>query len=271
VWYDYSSNQHRYNSFCDEWDLCSEFGGSDASVHVLDGDNDNDALPSMLLPEDSIPDDHNQREYSLAADLQCVYDWQGSCSYENYQFIDTIEDRLYFHFGFDKIGQATAPTKLMKWTMDHEIVGNGHWLDLLPLSTANPQAGVQDAICNFFGYMSTSNSISNMPIELYDLCHLNEHLQHIFAEVRVQCVVLGKLLYYLIRPKACEKVEETKYELGLISAAATIKIFCHEWGPDLVSIASQLLCRGIAFNTFIHADVGHPAPHFIPHYSGLGY
>ena len=275
VWYDYSSNQRRYDSFRDEWDLCSEFGDSDASVRVLDGDDDDDddddALPSTLLPEDSIPDDHNQGEYSSAADLQRVYDWQGSCSYENYQFIDTIEDRLYFRFGFDKIGQAAAPTKLMKWTMVREILGNGRWLDLLPLNTANPQAGVQDAICNFFGYMSTSNSISDMPIELYDLCHPNEHLQRIFAKVRVRRVVLGELLYYLIRPKACEKVEETKYELGLISAAATIEILRHEWGSDLVSIASQLLRRGIAFNTFIHADVGHPAPHFIPRYSGLGY
>jgi hypothetical protein len=110
-----------------------------------------------------------------------------------------------------------------------------------------------------------------MPIELYDLRHPDEHLQRIFANVCVRRAVLGETLYYLIRLKGYEKVEETGYELGLISAAATIEILRREWGPDLVSIALQLLHRGIAFNTFIHANAGHPARPFIPRYSGLGY
>jgi hypothetical protein len=276
VWDDYSSNQRRYDPFRDEWDLCSEFGDSDVPVHddgieASDVDDSDIAPPSILLPEDSIPADHNEGEYSSAADLTRVYDWQGSCSYENYQFLDTIEERAYFRFGFDKIGEVAAPTKSIKWSMVREILGNGRWLDFLPVTIANPQAGVQNTLCSFFGYMSASNTVSDMCPELYDLCHPDEHLQRIFANVRVRCAVLGETLYYLIRPKAYEKVEETAYELGLISAAATVEILRHEWGPDLVSIAWQLLHRGIAFNTFIHANAGQPARLIIPRYSGLGY
>ena len=50
-----------------------------------------------------------------------------------------------------------------------------------------------------------------------------------------------------------------------------MEILRHEWGPEIVSIANELLNRGIAFNLFVHAPVGKLACPVLPRYAGLGY
>ena len=166
-------------------------------------------------------------------------------NYEPFNFIDTIEDRVYYHFGFHKIGIVATAVKQMKLQMMQEILGNGHWRDhLLPeLRGVDPSAKDQDAICSFFGYMSASNNVSDMPVEIYDLHHPDTHLQSLFTRVQLWSAILHGKPYHLIQPVHCKKVEEAHFELGLTSAAATMEILHHEqWGPELVSIAEQSLC-----------------------------
>ena len=113
--------------------------------------------------------------------------------------------------------------------------------------------------------MSASNNVLDMPVEKYDLHHPDTHLQLLFTRVQLQSAILHGKPYHLIRPVHCQKVEEAHFKLGLTSAAATMEILHHEqWGPELVSIAEQLLNRGISFNLFIHAPVGKPACPVLP-------
>lgn len=285
VWYDYGPKQRKYDSFRDEWDLCSEFDPSDAPCYDDESDNDNNSVvdgeasgeegndtapPFILLPDDTSLD-HNEGHYSSTVDLQRVLVRHSVYNYDTFNFMDTIEDRVYYRFGFHSIGIVAPPAKQIKWRMAREMLGNGRWSEYLQLYGVDPSAKDQDAICNFFGYVSASNNISDMPVELYDLCHPDTHLQALFTKVRLRYAVLQGKTYQLIRPVRCENVEDAQFELGLTSAATTLEILRHEWGPDLISIAKQLLDRGIPFNLFIHASIGKPTCHFLPRYAGLGY
>jgi hypothetical protein len=82
--------------------------------------------------------------------------------------------------------------------MVREILGNGRWPDYLQLNGVDPSENDQDAICSFFGYMSASNNVSDMHVDIYDLHHPDTHLQSLFTRVQLNSAILHGKPYYLI-------------------------------------------------------------------------
>ncbi|KAG5649199.1 hypothetical protein H0H81_005468, partial [Sphagnurus paluster] len=212
VWEDYGDQQRRYNAFCNEWDLCSEFGKDDPyysdddhEAPLLDfpllrvgvDQNDDIEMPTRLLPEEPL-------NLPLGPD-RSVYDLQQEDpedAPDAYQFSDTAEDRAYYRFGFvNPVAQIAPPVtshQPTSWNFCREYLGNGRWLGTVSVSSsAAPPPEVQASMCIFFDFLLHSNKIDDIPDEIFDARtqRLDTGLVHLQSEH------IDGTKYYFLRPK----------------------------------------------------------------------
>jgi hypothetical protein len=263
-WEEFGSNQRRYNSFRDEWDLCEAFDPTDQPDDVDEGDDqdgDLDAHHFPLLPEENLPHipDGNEGVYSSSTDLQRIHGVQDPDD-QVVEFDDATDALAYYRFGFvDPIGIVEEPRTKPDWKTVQKWLGNAWQVDA--------SKTVKESICIFFGYLTSAKSLSHVPRELYDLRQDDADVHR--RKIRIRCETMGDRRHYIVTPRSTEQVE---FELVLASAASVVQMVRQCWGPGLVQIAHELLNRGIPFHTCIR---GHPhmrlPPKPINRYGGLGY
>jgi hypothetical protein len=268
IWGDYAPAQRRYDSFCNEWDLCPAL----APNAEPDGDGDGDdgfdfygepVLPPSLLPEDDpshLPN-NNEGPYSSTADLQRIHGTR-NVEHSVVEFAGTLDALAYSHFGFmEPITPLRDPRYRMDWVTIVKLLAC-HWQSFPPASER-----VRDAMAIFFGYLISVKSAADMPPEYLDLLRSDSPVHRQTVNIRRE--TLGSKDYYILSPKFAA---DPPFELAVTSPALVVEILRDQWGPDLSAIAHQLLIRGIAFNTFIRGSARPQTPEMlVARFSGLGY
>ncbi|KAJ6587821.1 hypothetical protein B0H10DRAFT_1961287 [Mycena sp. CBHHK59/15] len=170
MWSDYTPNHRMYDSFEDQWDLCT------ALTLAEEPENDDDDEPDEALDndlEDQFPEfpnvptglllDEQLGEHSTADDLECSHDLSKDDSsadtpYEPYHDMSEIP---YCRFGF------TEPSSSIQYAenphADHccKALGDEHW----PLL----QQTLKQNVPALLAFISAAKSIHDVPKELLDL------------------------------------------------------------------------------------------------------
>src|ERR1700722_1053446 len=285
-WEEYGSNQRRYDSFRDEWDLCTAFAPLDEPDIDDDGSDNDDYFQSGPLPPDPgtshsspplpdipsvLPDpqnipDHREGAYSSTADLRRIYATQDSDDHP-FHFDDHLDDLAYYRFGFvPPVGRVEAPQNLPQWHVVIKILGHG-WIE----GPAEPSRNVRDAMAPFFGYLLRAQSLTDVPSDMYDLRQAEAEVNQSW-KIPVHREIFGDKSYYFISSTFTGSAADTQIELALTSAASVLEIVRRRWGPNVIDIMQQLLNRGIPFNSCIrNPTLASLPPTRPPRYNGLGY
>jgi hypothetical protein len=259
IWGDYSAKQRRYDSFRNEWDLCVNFDPTEQSGDdSYDMDDEDYEYPPLL--EENLDNQLPEGGYSSVADLHRVHNTQNHevPPAETIPLNDCLEDLAYYRFGFvNPIGTVAGPSKKPDWRTLCKWLGNA-----MDETCPRPSASITDSLCTFFGYLTSANSLRDIPQGIYDL----RSGEIIFGGVRIRHENLSGRSYYVLSS------DLYAFRVLLTSAASALEVVRRQWGPDYVSIATGLLKRGIAFNICFQEAPHFPAlAKFVPGFTGLGY
>lgn len=245
-WDLYGSNQRRYDSFNDEWDLCSEFGPPDDDDDDDSDDSDDDGY---RYPEDVIeplptyePPPPAINAYSTVSDLRCDINTLDPPPFEVNPEIpyDTLEDAVYLRFGLQCDHSVPIGNQAVAWNFVQELLGDGRWI--IKSKTDVSTAG-QDLMRRFFGYLSTSTKIADIPTPLYDLRQMASDINCLPQNTKIH-VVHGNPTYYVFVPT---EASDTQFLVAVESAAMAVEIIRRVWDRDNMSLIEALLARCIPF------------------------
>lgn len=302
LWSNYNRSQRRYDSFNDEWDICTDFGDGDpdsdddyesdselmewfqgSSVDHTDTPHhedesggaistrtsDNHSIPSELLPDSPHEQNLLEGEYSSAADLMRVHGGYEDGELPNDAALNnqSFEDTAYYRFGFSQLANVEPAEYHVSWKVATEFLGNGRWSDT---STSVPGT-MQDNICTFLSHLWASEKISSIPPQIYDMWQPESDLRSSERSLRVTQNIFNKDTYFFLRPWDIVDSEAATMELSITSAATLLEILRRPLGPDLSSVEDFLINKGIAFNTFIRGPQTPPVQKAAPRYRGLGF
>jgi hypothetical protein len=212
LWSNYNRSQRKYDSFSDEWDICTDFGdaGPDSDDNNFDddeilewfqgpsvstgapqqgvnsggivsaGDINNYGVPVELLPDD--PElDHQEGEYLSTVDLIHIHGvYKDGEMPNNAPALNSLEDTAYFQFGFSPIANIKPTEYHVPWGMAALVLGNGHW----PNASTNPPLPSQDTqnnMCTFFSHLWISQHVSSIPPQI---CDIGQHNSDLWASRR---------------------------------------------------------------------------------------
>jgi len=272
-WDEFGPNQRKYDSFRDEWDLCTTLAPDDTAPFeeasdYNDDDDDyfdpsaqhsaSDLAPPVLDDNPSFHPDIRGAN-SATVDLQRIYD-TSDADPQPYEPHDYIHDLAFYRFGFTTpMGEVPDPAKKPTWGLVTKILGQG-W--------DPPAQQPRSYLPAFIGYLMAARSLTQVPEELCDL--RQDELRQQW-HIQARSMTLTDKVYYFITPASME-TDSTELMLATTSAVAVIEIVRRQWGPGLIEIMRQLLDRSISFNTFILGSWNSLVPrNIIPHYNGLGY
>ncbi|KAJ7878714.1 hypothetical protein B0H13DRAFT_1528308, partial [Mycena leptocephala] len=234
MWDEFTPSQRLYDSFSDQWDLCSAFAPEEEAGSDDDGEGYEDpfhldlefpefpGIPNTLLPEEPI------QKHSTANDLQRAYNLPSKYS-----------DQLRSDFCSRSVGDET-------------------WLD-----SKDPKFILLPAL---FGYLSKAASLEDVPQELFDLRQDHADISGLWA-VDVEPKSLNDQPFYIVRPSGVS--EDQPLYIILQSAATSLLIVRMGW-DSIPEIVYQLLARGIEFRLCFKAPL-RPAPSPRDHRTGLGF
>ncbi|KAK0435704.1 uncharacterized protein EV420DRAFT_1653019 [Desarmillaria tabescens] len=257
-------SRKRYDSFCNEWDLCKALALSDSPDDNDDynsyGSDDNDFYQKqsniLLVDKDQEQANHNEERFSSKMDLQRMYtDIVEDCSEEvSLHAYEAVDDIVYSQFGYSPIGEVPDLPSTPPWDRVCKFVRLG-W-----------NTGMSDAyrprICKFFGILQSTKSIHDIPSDSYDLRQPDADVMLSFKyRLGWRFLTGGRQNtrdqeYYLIHSDKTEEV------LLLSSSVSTMQVLCHQWGcklgQSIHDIICELLDKDIAFNFAIPGSCCQP-------------
>ena len=255
-WEMYGPNQRRYDPFNDEWDLCSEFGPPDDDDEDDDddddyddngyhGEDDSDILPTYEPPPPAID------AYSTVDDLRCdIHTLNDPPPFEVNPEIpyDTLDAAAYFRFGFQYDRSLVAGNRTVAWNFVQQLLGDGRWTIK---SKDDVSIMDQNLMCQFFGYLSTSTKIADIPPPFYDLLQMASDAHCLPQNTKIH-VVRGNPTHYVFVPTG---VTDTQFFVAIESAAMAVEVIRRVWDWSNMSLIEALLARCIPFRLCI------PGPH----------
>jgi hypothetical protein len=252
-WEMYGTNQRRYDPFNDEWDLCSEFGPPDDDDDDEDEDDDGgyhgedniDPLPIYEPPPPAID------AYSTVDDLHCdINILNDPPPFEVNPAIpyDTLDIAAYLRFGFQHDHPSAAGSKTVAWNFVRQLLGDGRWTLMLEDDVPMMDQGL---MCQFFGYLSTSTKIADIPPPFYDLRQLTSDVNCLPHNTKIH-VCRGNPTHYIFVPT---EVTDTQFFVAIKSAAMAVEVIRRVWDLDHMSLIEALLARCIPFRLCV------PGPH----------
>ncbi|KAJ6472993.1 hypothetical protein C8R45DRAFT_1103592 [Mycena sanguinolenta] len=255
---DYPPSQRRYDSFQDEWDLCSAFGddGEDGpSDHDNDfGDDDDDYYGYLEANTDTpVVNDVNDalplvdvRPASERA-LQRIYLDFGPDSGEGAQdgrpiyqpIAGDLTTALYKRFGFLMGQSQRTPSRVPEMSVVANLVGQ-----------QDIGANFVDVMATFFGQCLQAKSSDDLDQALFDLHHQDRSPLFkpwpfgIRRENLTNILDKSTNVYYVL----CDNDSGLGSETLLIEHAAdVVEIIRQGWGPRVKDVAKNLLMHGIPF------------------------
>ncbi|KAK6981383.1 hypothetical protein R3P38DRAFT_2808145 [Favolaschia claudopus] len=254
IWEEYGPLQPRYDAFRDEWDVCDDFGPAaededDDEDHQTpdvfaapfsgeDDADDNDDVPSQLLPESS--SESLQRLNNTRIPVTVPNDIPAPEAVDDVEFdcISTsFKEAVYMRYGC-LVGKEDVttpqdlpipPTEIAK-----KFLGNPN------IHLDKPQ--YLQNFCAFLGFCKNAKQLSDIPRPLLDFHGLEQDLYCDWV-VQVRREVLNRKLHYVIY----EDVSKDGLYILLDSATTTLEIVRQGWGPSLSDVIDKLLARNIQF------------------------
>ncbi|KAJ7812892.1 hypothetical protein B0H14DRAFT_2198478, partial [Mycena olivaceomarginata] len=243
-WEAFAPSQRVYDSFRNEWDLCETFGSAEDCGFVNgeesdDGDDDDFKIP--LLPEtDHLARSAHTSSKTLSAECQA-----------------------HLRFGYVSSGPTTSvpPTlKLPTPVVVAKTLGNK--------DVVLPQNDQLLRLQVFLAQMRDASHPDMIARDLFDF-HSETGSLHQVWNMDISSFESGGKTYYRVQ------VYNVPGQFCIILSRATtaLEIARSRWGPDLASVAWQLLSRGMSFRLRITDSAGTSRlPNlYLPRYSGLGY
>ncbi|KAJ7731460.1 hypothetical protein DFH07DRAFT_968786 [Mycena maculata] len=269
MWDEFTPNQHLYDGFHKQWDLCVALAPNEEAENSddeYDGDDTDLACSEIQgIPLPEVP----AGEVSTEQDLWRCHDlehretmFETEEEHETYQDISHVP---HARFGFtEPVATATYATKPVEAKICRKSLGDEKW------------SGLQQAqyrhLPVLLAYLLTAKSIVDIPRELLDLrqpgsgiplqsnCAINVSLEH-----------LNGSPFYILTPKGFAAEDYPRYIL-LSSAATALQVIRMGWGPDPQEIIFHLLEHGVEFRVCCRDAIGiAPEPPLVFRYSGLGY
>ena len=253
---DYPPSQRRYDSFHDEWDLCSAFGddGEDGpSDRDNDfGDDDDDYYGYLEANADTpVVDDANDAlplvdvRPASERSLQRIYldfgpDSKAQDGCPVYQPIaGDLTTALYKRFGFLMGRSQRAPSRAPEMSVVASLVGK-----------QDIGANFVDVMATFFGQCLEAKSSDDLDQALFDLHHRDRSPLFkpwpfvVRRESLINTLDKSTNVYYVLCDNDSGLGSET---LLLQHAADVVEIIRQGWGPSVKDVAKNLLMRGIPF------------------------
>jgi len=153
---------------------------------------------------------------------------------------DTLDAAMYLRFSLQCDHSVPTRNKAVAWNFVQQLLGDGHWTikSKDDVSTAG-----QDLMCRFFGYLSTSTKIADIPTPLYDLRQMASDINCLPQNTKIH-VVHGNPTYYVFVPT---EATDTQFLVAVESAAMAVEIIRRVWDRDNMSLIEALLAWCIPF------------------------
>ncbi|KAJ7100747.1 hypothetical protein B0H15DRAFT_817142 [Mycena belliarum] len=172
---------------------------------------------------------------------------------DDFRFLDSARETLYYHFGFKTTVETPPPSTdpLPSSAVSH-VLGE-HQSEWIERPLVDPISGrdIKDDVSTFFGYLSKAKKPDDMPAELYDLRQPDlAPLRP--SPIQLRWEIINKITYYFFTPK--DPVPDGALESVVVrSATFAVEILRRDW-MCLEEVVLNLLARGIAFNTLVRAS-----------------
>ncbi|KAJ7706577.1 hypothetical protein B0H16DRAFT_1345862, partial [Mycena metata] len=241
-WDEFTPAQRHYDSWQNEWDLCTALSPED---NAGDDEDDDDADHGYILrPEPESP---------------ALPDIRASLSQGDDPFLD-MEDIPYSRFGFTVPGAPAQYQERLRPDFSARSVGDEEWPGLQRPKYAHLPA--------LLAYLSQAQSLENVPRELLDLRQDEADISAQVWSVSVQRKVLNGEALYIIQP--CSPDDDPDLHILLSSAATTLEIVRSGWGSSSIQeIVFHLFKRGIEFRLCLRGPLcPQPRPPYFQ--TGLG-
>ncbi|KAG6819574.1 hypothetical protein H0H93_010595 [Arthromyces matolae] len=290
IWETYPRSQRKYDSFHDEWDVCTEFGDGndvsdfedsedDAPPHMFQeytmktsqslphGDEINYDIPTELFPHDEAQYLQRDGEYSSISDLRRVFEPAETEESVQLDATRALDDLAYFRFGYVDPSVPVPPhsSVQLQWKRVREYLGDGHW----PVRHyPDPSRHLIEGLTSFFTHLKASRDIDDIPAEFYDVRQETSDVCSAGASVILRKETFDGIPYYLIPTTA-----NAPFQIGLQSAAFVLEVVRREMTSDLFRMCTWLLDAGVPFKTFIRGPrrTQMYPPVEVHYYGGLGY
>ncbi|KAJ7468824.1 hypothetical protein B0H11DRAFT_1920835 [Mycena galericulata] len=268
-WDNFTERQRIYDSFSNQWDLCTALAPDDEPEDDNDWQASNAEFPDLPdVPETLLPEEENG-QHSTADDLQRTYDLadetdNGGSDDSSYEPYHDMREVPYSRFGFTQpIAPAQYEDKLRPDFCSRSL-GDEDWPGM--------KQAEYTLLPALFAALLEAKELEGVPRELLDLRQETADIVGLWAvDVRVKS--LNSESYYVVRPAGLSE-EDQRLCILLRSAATTLQIVRMGWGYDsnLQEIVHELLGRGVEFRLCTQAPAGsEPCVPIFPRQSGLGF
>ncbi|KAF8208463.1 hypothetical protein K438DRAFT_1754365 [Mycena galopus ATCC 62051] len=269
LWDEHSSSQRRYNSFCDEWDLCVKWGPED--------------LPNLEEDEELLEDAGHLYPVEMVTDLlgpsnntvkKTLFAYQpirtGDPNHDPvYQPITNetpiLQRALYYRFGLFGEKHWRVPPRLPSVKTVQNLVGLPTATILPVMQTffgqcMDPEAqhlGLIDRKLLDFHQNPTYAQPENRYFDLLYEELWNQHetsrpltAGNMLDEVRVN--------YYVLRERGKPLIDSRV--LLIESPTDVFEILRQRWGPTIDDVAERLVSRGMSFRLALVSTTIEPSP-----------
>ena len=245
LWGSYGNQQRRFNSFDNEWDICTEFDPLDISDDALMDryiglDADDDPHPgdmSALMAFDDLPPLDDRLDLRTEHNAGSAH----ATSPDTKMNGDSMVETLRSHYGLyaNPVYATLQPVAEKRWWTVRMILGQA--------KTAVEDNMWQHAATALVDhYSNNSNSQFLAPLrDLYDKNAMTKLFRSSNVVVSVHNDITGA--YYLIKGYL---QDETSWQVMTRDAAAVLHCVRARWGPHTTDVASNLARRGMGFHTF---------------------
>lgn len=295
MWDEFTSTQRRYDSWANEWDLCTALDPEAEAGYDDDGEgyidftqpeaaacqpaeilhSHNDDRMDISHPEPEFPEVPDVQDFllpeepigahSTADDLQAVYtswDLNGPQEYydELYEPFLDMKDILYSRFGFTTPVAPAQYQENLRLDFCLRSVGDEQWSGLSIETCAQ--------FSNLLAFLVKAKSLEDVPQQLLDLRQDEAEISSSDWVVDVERKILNGETFYIIKPSDTDP--DQSLHILLQSAATTLQIVRMGWGSSTIEeIVFHLLQRGMEFR-LCHQGLLRPQPPVLKSHTGLG-
>ncbi|KAK6992239.1 hypothetical protein R3P38DRAFT_2570986 [Favolaschia claudopus] len=239
-WEEYTPTQRFYNSWRDEWDLCTALDpGAEPEQEPYDEDDSDDYMrPGPTKTKGNVDMLSVRPDVTLSPRLQTL-DVNDRPPPPSTSFI-AMKDVAYARFGFTTpTGPGHKYEKSLRPDYTARFIGDEHWLGVKDPSFA--------LLPTFFAFLLEASSLAQIPKELIDLRSDTADIASNVWTVDVKSKSFGGTRFYIIHPRHPEA--DPNFCIILQSAVTTLQIIRMGWGFHTVdNIAYHLRLQGIEYH-----------------------